>query len=108
MAAPAIPNLGRPIKPKINRGSKAILTIAPTIWAIIGIFIFPFACKTLVHILSKNNPKLNMQTILPYVTTSFIISSEFVDILANAGITNQLIKANNAQRTIASGVPTPA
>ena len=42
-AAPAIPSSGNPPRPKMNSGSRAMLTAAPAICAIIGVFISPFA-----------------------------------------------------------------
>ena len=65
IAAPEIPIASNPIQPKIKTGSSAMLTTAPTICAIIGVFISPSACKILVQMLSKNKPKLNTLTILP-------------------------------------------
>ena len=56
---------GRPSMPKISSGSSTILVTAPIICAIIGRRILPSAWWTFVHMLSRNNPKLNTQTILP-------------------------------------------
>ena len=107
MAAPAIPSFGRPNIPKINNGSSAILTNAPTICAIIGVRISPFACKIFVQILSVNNPILNTQTIRPYTITFLITSGESVDIRAYTGMHTKHTTANSAHSTRVSGVPIP-
>ena len=82
IAAPAIPNLCMPNIPKIRIGSRMIFVIAPAICATIGVFISPRACRILLQTPSVNSPILTTQTILPYTTTSRMISSEFVEILA--------------------------
>ena len=67
--------LQKVIKPKIFLGFSAIC-------ATIGVFISPRACRILLQTPSVNSPILTTQTILPYTTTSRMISSEFVEILA--------------------------
>ena len=64
-AAPEIPISGSPSNPKMSSGSSTMFVTAPIICAIIGRRILPSAWWTFVHMLSRNNPKLNTQTILP-------------------------------------------
>ena len=45
IAAPSTPSRGKKPIPKINKGSKMMFTIAPSIWVIIGMIMLPVDCR---------------------------------------------------------------
>ena len=108
IAAPATPIGLIPNIPKIKIGSSTIFVNAPTIWAIIGVFISPCDCKIFVQVLSRNIPKLKIPIILPYVIVYSCTISDSAEIKAYGFMMKNEIKANMNQLTTAITVPIPA